>query len=336
MIVIFSTIFHPRSFQHVLVVSSKQPARDLLSVSNMEGDLESVISKCQELDTRMDDLDSKMDSQRTRLATTAAYVSKVIKQATMIQDQMQGFERRIKKQVEESLLEWRLHMDQQHSEFQQQQNNWQSVMQSSITDTCEQLKSNIEAVRSNGELATQNMTQMLDEQVKHILGQQRKLVISTTEQFEQLDVRVKALDSLMQQSQEILSDVKSRQDMASKLYQKQMRHGPLAQQLQQQEPDICKPGVQSALDACNQSNSGSSSQLIEEADVRCKVQSTFVHATHRAEVRRRESIETKIRDAQNRAVSARGRSLSLSRRIRAAQDVARSSRSTSRSVSEAG
>lgn len=174
----------------------------------MEGDLESVISKCQKLDTRMDDLDSKMDSQRTRLATTAAYVSKVIKQATMIQDQMQGFERRIKKQVEESLLEWRLHMDQQHSEFQQQQNNWQSVMQSSITDTCEQLKSNIEAVRSNGELATQNMTQMLDEQVKHILGQQRKLVISTTEQFEQLDVRVKALDSLMQQSQEILSDVK--------------------------------------------------------------------------------------------------------------------------------
>jgi hypothetical protein len=294
----------------------------------MDGDLKSFLSsKCQEMDRRMDDLSSKIDSQRTRLGTTATYMSKIRQQATMIQDQVQGFERHIKKQVEESLLEWRVYMDQQHSEFLLQQNSWQSVMQSSMADTCEELKSKIETFRSNGELATQNMTRILDAQVEYILGQQRKLVTSTTERFEQIDTRVQALDDLMQESQETLSDVKSRQGMTSRLYQKMMRHGPIG------ELGTCKDEAISALNVCNQSISGSSSQpIVDEADVRCQARNAVAHAKHRAEICRRNEVEAAIESAQDEAEARRGRT---EIRVKAAQRTA-VQRSLSRSLSEAG
>jgi hypothetical protein len=297
----------------------------------MHGDLD---SKCQKLDIRMESLVSQVDSQATRLGSAAKHMAKLRKEVTMIQDQMQGLERHIKKQVEESLLKWRVSMDQQHSEFLGQQNNWQSSMQSSISDTCKLLKSKIESVRSNGELATQNMTRILDEQVAYILGQQEILGESTKAQFEQLDLRVQALDSLMEQSQAALKDVKSRQEATAKLHLKQMQmhQGPIVQLRQQHRPSNCQHGAQSALDESNQSDSCSSSQPIQEADVTCRSLKALSHAAERKTKSGRYQLETEINHAQDLATVERGRSLKS--RFKAAERLAHS-RSASRTASEA-
>jgi chromosome segregation ATPase len=267
------------------------PKLDLsLTGSNMQEEMK-------ELKEKTDAAKSDIDKLRGQVATLSRYMSDN-------RNRVESIERHIKQQVAESLKSWQAHLDIQLGTFTREMNSWQDVLQQSVTKTCTHMTTGLETVRSNGQKAVETMKTTFDAEAQQLAERGDKLEAFAMAQFCRLDSKMEAMDRLVQQSAEMLQDVKKRQENVHKIQDHRNKEGPLMQMFSQGES-------------------------ASPADVRCRANQAFEAARHRSVSAERDEIRNRIHHAQDVAVTARGR---IGSRLQAAQRVARS---LSRHVSRA-
>lgn len=252
----------------------------------------------------MNKLEEKTDTAKSDIDRLKGHVLTLTKYTSENRNCVENLERHIKQQVAESLKTWQAHLDNQFAAFTEKMNLWQASLQRSVTDTCTHLKTELETVRSNGLKAVESMKTSFEVEAQQFAKRGNSLEAFARAHFSRLDQRMEAMDGLVQQSAEMLQDVKKRQEAVHKIQKHHKQEGPLTQLLVQ-----------------------GTDYVVSAADVRCRSLQALDAASHRSVSEERDNISKQIRNAQVFAQSVRGRSLES--RMRAAKCMAHS-RSTSR------